>query len=306
MKSLLLSGLLIAMSCLSNSQTLPDYFPMKIGNQWRYSYKSTEKKYLDISFMNALTIDSGSVQYKLVSVIGQDSVNVWSIEEIDSIKRHTHDYFHNTDTAYLIKATIVFKLYEYLDSLHSISSVSYFPPLIFPVQWAEGRSGGSIFRYGSDSSFKFLHETQSIGGSTWSFEDSLLFQRNVGLTSAKSTTSKGPNTPYFFKWEATLTSMVTGVTLLETTVLKQFSLFYNYPNPFNPTTIISFELPQKSYVTITIYDALGREMEKLVDSYLESGMHAVAWSAIDYSSGVYFCKLSTVNLTQTIKLLLTR
>ena len=69
---------------------------------------------------------------------------------------------------------------------------------------------------------------------------------------------------------------------------KSFKLFQNYPNPFNPSTSIKYQLPSAGYVTLTIYDVLGRKMETLVNSFQNVGNYAVKFSASKFSSGVYF------------------
>lgn len=83
-----------------------------------------------------------------------------------------------------------------------------------------------------------------------------------------------------------------------------FTLGQNYPNPFNPITKIKFEIPYSSYVTMKVYDILGREVATLVNEKLESGSHEVVWNASKYSSGVYFYKLTAGSYTSTKKLVL--
>ena len=68
-------------------------------------------------------------------------------------------------------------------------------------------------------------------------------------------------------------------------------LYGNYPNPFNPTTEIRFDLPQAMHTLLVIYDAMGREVERLVDGTLEPGVQRVTWDATDMPSGVYVYRL---------------
>ena len=69
------------------------------------------------------------------------------------------------------------------------------------------------------------------------------------------------------------------------------SLEQNFPNPFNPETTIQFSLEEKSYVQLTIYDQLGREVAVLFSGEKNSGVHSVTWNAGRFSSGVYFYEL---------------
>jgi uncharacterized delta-60 repeat protein len=73
--------------------------------------------------------------------------------------------------------------------------------------------------------------------------------------------------------------------------IKSFSLGQNYPNPFNPVTKIKFEIPFNGFVTLKIYDILGREAASVVNENLTAGLHEAEWNASDYSTGVYFYKL---------------
>jgi len=71
-----------------------------------------------------------------------------------------------------------------------------------------------------------------------------------------------------------------------------FRLLPNYPNPFNPTTTLSFVMPHRSAVKLTVYDLLGRQVCTLVDGVRDAGVHRVVFDGSDLSSGVYFCRLS--------------
>ncbi len=87
-------------------------------------------------------------------------------------------------------------------------------------------------------------------------------------------------------------------------VPTHFDLIGNYPNPFNPTTKISYQLSAGSKVELKIYDLLGREIKTLVNGNIEAGKHSVEFSAADFPSGVYFYKLTAGSFTQTKKMTL--
>jgi photosystem II stability/assembly factor-like uncharacterized protein len=80
----------------------------------------------------------------------------------------------------------------------------------------------------------------------------------------------------------------------------------NYPNPFNPTTTISFQLTANSFVTLKVYDVLGREVATLVNEAKLPGTYSVQWDAAGVASGVYFYKLQAGKFVETKKLLLLR
>ena len=85
---------------------------------------------------------------------------------------------------------------------------------------------------------------------------------------------------------------------------SSYALSQNYPNPFNPSTTINFSIPANRFVSLKIYDIIGREIATLVNQNLSPGYYTVRWNASGYSSGVYFYQLRSGNFTQTKKLLL--
>lgn len=83
----------------------------------------------------------------------------------------------------------------------------------------------------------------------------------------------------------------------------------NYPNPFNPTTTLSFSLPSEMVCKIEIYNVRGQKVKTLLNESLQLGRHSVVWDGKNahgrsVSSGVYFYRLDTPNMTQTSKMLL--
>jgi len=72
-------------------------------------------------------------------------------------------------------------------------------------------------------------------------------------------------------------------------------LHQNYPNPFNSSTRIVFVLPYGAHIELSVFDLLGRKVETIVKSYLQSGEHSVFWSAANLPSGIYFYRLSVLS-----------
>jgi len=85
---------------------------------------------------------------------------------------------------------------------------------------------------------------------------------------------------------------------------EKIFLFQNYSNPFNAQTIIQYNLPSASHVSIDIYNILGRRVETLIDKQQQAGCHQVVWNADDKTSGVYFYKLQAGDYIETKKMLL--
>jgi beta-N-acetylhexosaminidase len=80
----------------------------------------------------------------------------------------------------------------------------------------------------------------------------------------------------------------------------------NYPNPFNPTTHLRFSIAGFGFVTLKVFDVLGREIETLVSENVKAGQYDIPWNAAAYPSGVYFCVLQSGNQMRTAKLLLVK
>jgi hypothetical protein len=93
---------------------------------------------------------------------------------------------------------------------------------------------------------------------------------------------------------------------MESILPKKMILYANYPNPFNPTTTIRYELPTKSQVSMKIFDLLGREIVTLVDEEKPEGMSIVQFNAGTLSSGMYFCRLQAGRSVAVSKLLLVK
>jgi hypothetical protein len=83
-----------------------------------------------------------------------------------------------------------------------------------------------------------------------------------------------------------------------------FSLGQNYPNPFNPTTAISYQLSANSFVTLKVFDILGREVATLVNEVQRPGIYRVKWDASGLPSGVYFCRMHAGEFVATRKAVL--
>ena len=80
----------------------------------------------------------------------------------------------------------------------------------------------------------------------------------------------------------------------------------SYPNPFNPSTTINYDLSSESLVNISVYDALGRLVTELVNDVQPSGANHISWNAADQASGAYFVRMTAGSYTSTQKLMLVK
>ena len=86
-------------------------------------------------------------------------------------------------------------------------------------------------------------------------------------------------------------------------VPTEYMLSQNYPNPFNPTTEIQFSIVERRFVSLKVYDMLGREVETLVNEQKSPGTYTIEWNASSFPSGIYFYRLQAGNFSETKKLM---
>ncbi len=103
----------------------------------------------------------------------------------------------------------------------------------------------------------------------------------------------------------TMTALV-GTGNQTTVIPDKFELNQNYPNPFNPMTKINFALPKQGLVTLRIYDVLGREIKTLVNEVKQAGSYSVDFNGAEFSSGVYFYKLTSGDFSDIKRMILVK
>jgi immune inhibitor A len=135
---------------------------------------------------------------------------------------------------------------------------------------------------------------QAVGRSYFS-NDGVMFDNSI------STNPNGGDLNIRARLRATIS---TAVSEEDGGIPVEYSLGQNYPNPFNPSTTIEFSLPQSSFATLKIYDALGKEIATLIAAKLNAGPHQVEWAPNNLPSGVYFYRLEAESFAQTKKLIM--
>lgn len=99
---------------------------------------------------------------------------------------------------------------------------------------------------------------------------------------------------------------LTGLNNTELEMPTVFRLYDNYPNPFNPTTTIKYDVPRNSFVKIVIYDILGKLVSTPVNEQKSAGRYDFNWNASNYASGTYFYKMETESYTDIKKMVLVK
>ncbi|MDD5766214.1 MAG: T9SS type A sorting domain-containing protein [Candidatus Marinimicrobia bacterium] len=160
---------------------------------------------------------------------------------------------------------------------------------------------------------------ESDSGYTWTAKSYIDVEINVTVGNTNGTFDLG----YFFTegsldftnaygsyWCDTLSNSITvtggSATKNENLVVNKFSLSQNFPNPFNPTTRIEFEIAEKAAVNLTVFDIFGHSVKTLVNESKSAGHYSVTFDGSDLSSGIYFYKVVAGNQTMTRKMVLTK
>ena len=87
-------------------------------------------------------------------------------------------------------------------------------------------------------------------------------------------------------------------------IANEFSLSQNYPNPFNPTTDFRFQIAEFRFVSLKVFDILGKEIATLVNKDLQPENYSIPWDASNLPSGMYFYRLTAGSFSETKKLML--
>jgi PKD repeat protein len=98
----------------------------------------------------------------------------------------------------------------------------------------------------------------------------------------------------------------TTVSVGKDVLVPEFGLGQNFPNPFNPSTTITFQVPQESFVSLKLYDTIGREIRTLAQGTFEQGMHSVEVDMTSTNSGVYLYRMQSGSFVETRKMMVTK
>jgi hypothetical protein len=124
------------------------------------------------------------------------------------------------------------------------------------------------------------------------------FTSHTNLATAASDGKIVGSTMYKFN------GVITSVANSDQALPQKYALTQNYPNPFNPSTSFTYELSKAGFVSVKVYDLLGREVATLVNEFKQAGSYPATWNAASFGSGVYFYKMQSGSFTSTKKMIL--
>lgn len=173
--------------------------------------------------------------------------------------------------------------------------------ILDPIVTSLAVSGGNVL---VGTVLGYVHLSTNSGAS-WSLIAS-------GLPFPKSINSLAVGESFLFAgtaglgvWRRPLSEIITSLAASDTSTPSRYSLEQNFPNPFNPSTTISYELPTASTISLRIFNTLGQLVVTLLEEKKEAGYHQARWIA-NVPSGIYFCRLQAGAFVQTKKMILLR
>ena len=183
------------------------------------------------------------------------------------------------------------------------SNIGAFPASInnHQVAWTDGSDFTSVWN-ADGTTWGFAGGTGDDMANVWWGNGNMGVNFGLGMTPAKTIADDGMDADAELTW----TNMGMSIVNLTDTLPLEVSLESAYPNPFNPTTTLSFVVPSDMNVTLSIYDMRGRLVDELVNDLHKRGNHQVVWNADQYSSGVYMVKLITGSTMQVQKVMLVK
>jgi hypothetical protein len=176
-----------------------------------------------------------------------------------------------------------------------------------PVYCVHGDSDKTV-RYDSipsDGPFAYSSKYIYAAAQRMGVANGLKLFANTGHTLDNDGTKQNEAYTTSATWLVTLLKPGTvGVEDVQNAVPTAFALEQNFPNPFNPSTVVCYQLPVVSNVELRVYDLLGREVAKLVNEVQKAGRYSVTFDAARFASGLYFYQLKTDGFVHTKKMLL--
>jgi len=235
-------------------------------------------------------LDNGGNLFITGQDIGSD------IFEPTGHSQFAQDFYHNyLHAAYVANSSNIF-------IMKGIAGDPIGDGLTFVPGFIYEKSLDKISRYDAfaDSSILFMNGP-SVSGIRADNSTSRVVYFGFGIEQIDSRVTRDTLVARSLRW---LTENVVVGTKDNGQVPYTFNLEPNYPNPFNPSTTISYTISQPAYTTLKVYDVLGNEITTLVNGNKHAGKYEVEFNASNLSSGVYFYKLQSGLMVQTRKMVL--
>jgi hypothetical protein len=269
----------VILSSLAFAQYPQMDFPLQVGNRWQYcevpGHYSVSSVVRDTTMPNGFTY--AQVQGEMFGgFYRQDSAKVFIYTPSSNTEKLVYDFSKK-------KGDTLFVLDNGRDSVIKTVYDAY-PGFVFG---RERYIMKFLLKHTSSSMYAIYYITDGIGFSSYNGE--VLAYGLVGAII-----------------NGVQYGIIYDVENSKNTLPDKFQLSQNYPNPFNPSTTFSFNLPARSFVSLKVFDVIGREVATIANEELQAGNHIHQWDASGLRAGAYFYRLQAGTFVETKKLLLLR
>jgi|GEM_PF-4729921 len=268
-------------------------FPLQVGDSWTYNVTDSIKNFNDtvtVKIKNVNYLPNGIIRYLWLYRFTNKIDSLYLERKIDTLifVPISSDGFYNGISKLVLPLKVGNRWGGIGDEAGSIDSIDTItaPGGIFNNVFQAMQAGiccndYSLIQYWIQPEVGIVEEINSIF------------------------TSVEPNSRKLEKWELLYYS-INNVAVTKDNKINhiKFSLYQNYPNPFNPTTTINYSIPKLSYVTLKIFNTLGKLVTTIVNESQNAGYYKVGFNASNLASGVYFYQLRADDFAATKKLLL--
>ncbi|MBS1493404.1 MAG: T9SS type A sorting domain-containing protein [Bacteroidetes bacterium] len=265
------------------------------GENWFQGYQNATSK---LQFLNASTGFMAGTFNTYITIDG--GISFQAITPSIPLMISNSVSFINPQTGWVCNSNQVFKTTNRGSNWTTIELSSFGIKLFMP----EIKFINSLTGFCYDVQGKIIKSID--GGTTWNYENILSKRNFYSLYFINEMTGwLGGTNGVLFK---TTTGGTSGVKQVSTNIPDNFSLFQNYPNPFNPSTKINYEIKSSGFVSLKVYDLLGKEVATLVNEKQNAGSYAMDFNSTEFNlpSGIYFYTLKTDGFTETKKMVLVK
>jgi hypothetical protein len=306
-RSVLLCILTLISSVLAPGQsgTPVDVMPLHVGNTWTYDYRFTS-----IDNYAATEDDSGVVECRITEMNPAADSTRWVVIEQRNFRESLTNRagIRPKDTTFTVVDSATYEIVERLEGLHHMyrtQTENYISISAFP--WGlDFTDTASVNRYAEvDSAGIAEFETHS-SAPFYGFAYTFRFERGLGEQQVQTHSVNVVGLAASSR-HTLIRSVIASVNDERPARLPATPvLFQNYPNPFNPSTTIGYALPRRVHVSLTVFNVLGEEVARLVNTYQAAGSHDVKFNGNGLPSGVYFCRLQAGDFVGSKRLTLIR
>jgi hypothetical protein len=268
--------LTIIISVNATSQILNESspFPLQIGNEWVYSSQSDT--------LTEAVVDTQRIGSNLY----------YSFDKFRNSSGYLFRIFDNK--VFIYADTAEYLWYDFNADIGNSWNVPQLGPPYFGGEFTmESKTDTVITPIGIFTNCYRIHHIIGVDA-----EFTEWFADAVGIVQRDVTTIVGLQ-----RW-ILVDKIITSNNVEINSLPSAYLLSQNYPNPFNPSTTITYQIPEINFVTLKVYNALGNEIETLVNEEKPTGIYEITWYTEQLPSGIYFYQLQAGNFVETKKMVL--